>query len=1069
MEFRILGPIEVRGVTERARLGGAKQTALLATLIVQANHLTSVEQLIDSIWADSPPAGAMATVHTYVSRLRRAFDAVAEDGGKRIVTRPTGYLLKTEPNELDLDVFRRHVQYGRRAADSGDFEAAASELRTGLALWRGLALVDVASELLQRNEVPRLTEEWLAALERRIGIDLELGRHTDLIGELRNLTAAHPLREQFWGQLMLALYRAGRQAEALTVYQDVRRLHAEEMGLDPGPELQNLHNAILTNAPELDRPGPVVPAHTGPTTPRPVQLPPDIAGLVGRSVVANHVSDLLTAGVQRSATPMVVLSGLPGVGKTALATHIAHRLRPRFPDGQLYVNLRGYAQAEPVTPADVLARFLRALGLAPDLVPLDVDEQSALYRSMLADKKVLVVLDNANAAEQVRPLLPAEAGCAVLITSRDSLSGLTAIEGATRFSLDALSANDAVALLGAVIGDVRVFAEPTAAEELAKLCGHLPLALRIAAANLSARNELSLTGYVEELQQGNRLAALAVEGDERSAVRAAFDLSYSHLPAETAVLFRRLALVPGPDFTAYVAAALLDTGLADARRVLGQLAAASLVQDSENGRYQLHDLLRYYAVQRGEAEDAAGDRAAALERLYSFYFQATRAASDIIEPVRDSPTGPARLPEVVLPEFADRAEASAWVEQEDRNLHAAVNHAADNEPDPYAFHIADAMTSPLALAPRFGEWVTVSQVGLRAAEQCGDREGIAIMLVSLGHAYNTVGQAKAAIETLDRALELYNELDQPRLQLTCHHTLGVTFLWMGRLKPAVEHLTVAQDLSTRLDYPYYRNSSVHGLAMARRYLGELDAALELLTQSLKFGAENGDPYGLANWRFGLGLTYRDLGRFDEAMEQMSETLQAYEQMNNNFGISRCLVGLGSTYAQQGRTEQALTATRRGLLLARQVKHRRTEVDALNVLGRLNLELDDVADAERNFRAALVAAESMGPYMFGRIEAKLGLAEVTGRHGDWDAARQHAGSAVAAVKTSGFRLHEAAVQLTQARIDQATGDSQTAAQRCQGVLAVCRETGQRTWAARARDMLDGIERLDDTTDRGGYRS
>jgi tetratricopeptide (TPR) repeat protein len=257
--------------------------------------------------------------------------------------------------------------------------------------------------------------------------------------------------------------------------------------------------------------------------------------------------------------------------------------------------------------------------------------------------------------------------------------------------------------------------------------------------------------------------------------------------------------------------------------------------------------------------------------------------------------------------------------------------------------------------------------------------------------------------------------------------------------------------------------------MARRYFGELTAALELLTQSLKFGAENGDPYGQANWRFGLGLTYRDLGRFDEAVEALSETLEAYEQMSSNFGIARCLVGLGSTYALQGLTEKALTATRRGLVMARQVKHRRTEVDALNVLGALNLELDDVADAERNFRAALVAAESMGPYMFGRIEAKLGMAAVTGRLGDWDAARQHAGSAVAAVKTSGFRLHEAAAQLTQAGIDQATGDSDTAARRCQGVLAVCRETGQRHWAARAAAMLDRIGRLDDTTDRGGYRS
>ncbi|HEY4019681.1 MAG TPA: BTAD domain-containing putative transcriptional regulator [Pseudonocardiaceae bacterium] len=1069
MEFRILGPIAVLGRTARARLGGAKQTALLATLIVRANHLTSVEQLIDSVWAESPPAGAITTVHTYVFRLRRAFDEVAEDGGSRIVTRPAGYLLRVEPEELDLDVFRKHVQYGRRAADAGEFEAAASELRAGLALWRGPALADVPSELLQRNEVLKLTEERLGALERRIGIDLELGRHTDLVGELRGLTAEYPLREQFWGQLMLALYRSGRQAESLNVYQEVRKLHAEEIGIDPGPELQSLHNAILSNEPSLDRPAPVVTVHTAPKMPQPVQLPTDIVGLVGRATVANHVSELLTAGAQRNATPIVVLSGLPGIGKTALATHIAHRLRPRFPDGQLYVNLRGYAQAQPVTPADVLARFLRALGLAPDLVPLDVDEQSVLYRSMLADKKVLVVLDDANAAEQVRPLLPAEPGCAVLVTSRDSLSGLTAIEGATRFTLDALSTTDSISLLGSVIGDIRVVAEPAAADELARLCGHLPLALRIAAANLSTRNEVSLSEYVAELQQGNRLAALAVEGDDQTAVRAAFDLSYSQLPQEAAFLFRQLGLVPGPDFNAYSAAALVDTGLANADQLLGQLLAASLVQDIGPERYQLHDLMRYYAVQRGAAEDSPAVRDSALERLRSLYFQATSAASNIIEPVRDPPAGPARLPEVVLPEFADRAAASAWVELEDRNLHALVNHAAENGPNPYAWHIADAMTSPLALAPRFGEWVTVSQTGLRAAEQAGDREGEGIMLISLGHAYNTTGRVDLAIEILSRALTLYQELDQPRRQLVCYHTLGMSFLWMGRLTPAVEDLTASLELSTRLNYAYYRNSSVHGLGVAHRYLGQLDTALEQLTQSLKFGAENGDPYGQANWMFSLGLTYWDLGRFDEAVEQLTETLNTYEQINNDFGISRCLVGLASAYAQQERTETALTTARRGLLLARQVKHRRTEVDALNVLGGLYVELDDLTQAKENFRAALVAAESMGPYLFGRIEAKIGLAAVAGRVSDWDTARQHAGSAMAAVRASGFRLHEAAALLALAQIDQATGDIDAAAKRCDAALAVCRETGQRAWAKRARKMLDGIGRLDDTTDRGGYRS
>ncbi|MGH3800129.1 MAG: BTAD domain-containing putative transcriptional regulator [Pseudonocardiaceae bacterium] len=1045
-------------MTAPVQLGGPKQIALLATLMVQANHLTSVEQLIDSIWADTPPTGAMATVHTYVSRLRRAFNAVETDGGQRIVTRPNGYLLRIEPNELDLAVFRGHVMHGRRAADAGQLQEAATELNTGLRLWRGPPLVDVSSEMLHRNEVPRLTEERLSALERRIAVDLELGRHGDLIAELRALTAENPLREQFWAQLMLALYRSKRQGEALAVYQWVRALHVEQIGLDPGPELQNLHAEILSNAPSLAapaEPAPVSPKLAPQTMPAPSQLPTGI-GLVGRKSIVNRVSALLSPRSERDATPVVVLSGLPGIGKTALATHIAHKLRPQFPDGQLYVNLRGYALAEPVTPTSVLARFLRALGLPPDRMPLDLDEQAALYRSLLADKQMLVVLDNASTAEHVRPLLPAGPRCAVVITSRDSLSGLTALDGATRFTLDVLPPADALCLLSALIGDARVLVEPAAAEELAELCGYLPLALRIAAANLATHVHVSLSNYVADLRAGNRLAALAIEGDEQTGVRAAFDLSYAALSPDGARLFRYLTLVPGPDFTAYAAAALLGTRRDHAHQLLSHLTATNLVQDSGPGRYQFHDLLRYYALQRSKSEDVQWERDHALERLYSLYFQTTCAASAIIEPLRSAPEPPTSLPSVGLPTLADRAAAVAWTEQEDRNLQAAVNHAAEHGPAPFAWHLADAMTSPLALTTRFAEWVSVTQTGLRVALDCGDQPGEAIMRLSLGHAYNTTGHLEPAVDQLSRALVLYRFLDRPLYQVPCHYAMGMSYLWTGWLDKAVEHLNATLDLSTRLTFSRYQANAVHGLGIARRYLGELPLALEQLTQSLKIGTADSGVYDQATWRFSLGLTYRDLGRFDEAVEQLTETLRGYEQLDNAFGISRSLIGLASTYLEMGQLETALTTARRGLSLSRQVKHSRTEADALNVLAAVFENLDRLAEAKQHHEAALTVADGMGPYLYGRIEAQIGLASVSRRLGQWEAAQHHAEAALASIRGSGFRLHEGKALLTQALIKLDIRDLDAAVEHCNNALAVCRMTGQRAGEMRTLQLLDQIK-------------
>ncbi|HET6500962.1 MAG TPA: BTAD domain-containing putative transcriptional regulator [Amycolatopsis sp.] len=1050
MEFRILGPTEVIGPTGRTQLRATRLNALLATLILQSPRVVSVDQLLGSLFgADSPTAAA--TIHTYVSRLRRVLDGVEPGGGERILTRQAGYLLRIEPGELDLDVFRGEIERGRREAAAGRWPEAAEAYASGLTLWRDSALVDVSSDGLRTTEAPRLDEERLSALERRIAADLELGRHDDLVSELRALTTDHPFREQFWAQLMRALYRGGRAAEALEVYQRARRLHVDELGIEPGPELQRVHQAILANDGSLARAEtPAAPA----AMPAPAQLPPDIAGFVGHDALRARARELL-AGDARGGTPLVVVSGLPGVGKTTFATHVAHELRHRFPDGQLYVNLRGYADVPPVTADSVISRFLRSLGVPPDRIPFDPDEQTALYRSALAGKRVLIFLDNASSADHVRPLLPADPGCALLVTSRDELAGLTALQGATRLALDVLPPADAHALLREVVGDERVDAETGAVAELARLCGGLPLALRIAAANLAGRPHLGIGAYTARLAAGDPLAGLSIKGDDQAAVRAAFDLSYAALKPDEARLFRYLGLVPGPDFTAHGAAALTDTSLAHARQLLDHLKIANLVQDRGPDRYQFHDLLRRYAVQQCTSMDSRQDRDTALKRLLSLYFQATSDASKTIEPVRPRPEPPRDHAPVAVPDLTGKADALAWLDQEFTNLMAALTHAAEHGPYSFAWPLADALSAPLALSTRFADWVSTAQAGLRAALADGVPHGEAAMRMGLGYAYNTTGLQDLAITEFGRALSLYRELDQPMHQVLCHYPMSMAFLWTGRLSNAIEHLHATLDLATRLDSTYYEANAVHGLGLAHRYLGDLGTALEELISSLEIGERTENAYAQAVFRLGLGLTYRDLGRFDEALAELTETLSVFAGMNNAFGESRALNGIASVHIGLDALPDALEAAERALEKSRRINHRRTETDALNVLATIRHRQGRLPEALDGHDSARAVAETMGPYACGLIEATIGLAAVTHELGDPGEARGHAEEALKIIDESGFRLHRGAALIALAQIEADLGDLVSANEHCTEALAVCRDTGQRPGEARARHLLDRI--------------
>jgi DNA-binding SARP family transcriptional activator len=571
-EFRVLGPLEVTCAGRAVPIGAGKQRVVLAALLLRAGETVSVDRLIEHLWHDRQPAGARDTLYAYVMRLRKALVA----GGlpaRLIQTAASGYTIEVEPASLDLHRYRDLVGRAAPAATAGDLAAEAALLRGALDLWRGEVLANVPSESLVQEMAP-LLEERLQVWERRVDVDLRLGRAGELVGPLRALVEEHPARERFWAQLMLALYRSGRQAEALDAYRTVSTFLADELGVDPGADLRSTHRAILIG----EEAGVV----SRPTT-TPTQLPPAPPDFVGRADLVDRVCALLSGD---RASAAVTVSGSPGVGKSALALRVAHRLSGRFPDGQLYADLG--AEEQP------LPRFLGALGVPPDRVPAAPDEQERLYRSRLAGRRVLVVLDNAAAADQVRPLLTGDPACPVLVTSRHTLPTLAAFHGARPVPVDVLTPAEARYLLGGMLGDDVVAAEPAAVAELARLCEYLPLALRIAAARLITRPWPRVADYVLELRADDRLSALAIDGDTGS-VRAAIDDSYTALDPDLRRFFRQLSLIPAGELTLRAVAALAGVGADQARRRLDRLASVNLLQHSAAGRYRFRALIREYA------------------------------------------------------------------------------------------------------------------------------------------------------------------------------------------------------------------------------------------------------------------------------------------------------------------------------------------------------------------------------------------------------------------------------------------------------------------------------------------
>jgi DNA-binding SARP family transcriptional activator len=1059
MEYRVLGPVEVLADGRPVAIGGPKPRSLLVLLLLNAGRVVPTSQVIEALWGGRPPMSGATRVQGVVSQLRASF-ARAGVTSSPIATRRPGYLLTVGDGELDLEVFERRCGDGRAQAASGDLEAAAAVYRAGLELWRGPALTGVDAAFAEA-EAARLEERRLAAVEELTEVELALGRHAGLVGELTALVARYPLRERLRERLMLALYRSGRQAEALAVYREGHRLLVEELGLEPGPDLQRLQQAILTGDPGLlDAPTARVdgaPAQPSPAV-TPSQLPADVAGFVGRAGDLRQLDALLPERGARAETALgvAVVAGMAGVGKTALAVHWAHQVADQFPDGQLYLDLRGYATTPQLRPIEGLRQLLHGLGV--DEVPADLEEAAGLYRSVTAGRRLLLLLDNAASADQVRSLLPGSPDCLVAVTSRDRLAGLVATHGARRLVLGPLHPKEAEALLGEVVGATRIEAEPEAAAELAMACAHLPLALRIAAANLADDPEQPISGQVATLRVGDRLAALEIEGDPDAAVRAAFGASYQRLAAPERQLFRLLGLVPGPHFTASAAAALVGPNAGDMGQSLDRLAAAHLVDRYVPGRYRLHDLLRLYAAERAQEIDS-GERAAATGRLLELYVIGADEAARLLYPEMLRLPSPGDAGPLGRAPFPGRGQALAWLDLEAPNLLAAVRHAADHGPRLLAFRLADTLRGYFWLRVPAASWQDVaSAVGSAAAAE-GDLHAQVAAALSLGDLHWNRNRYPEAIEHYTEAVRHSQEVGWSEGEAVALDRLGLAHWRSGQLQPAATYLTRSLAVARRTGSRAGQMSVLGNLAGVSAELGMLQQAAEQFTAALALKPEPATGAGLLD---GLGEVSYNRGRLDQALDHLTEALGRFREIGYRGGQSDALRNLAGVHTDAGRYDQALELAGEALELARQIGIQPLEAGALKALGDTEQRMGRHRAALQRYEQAWQLAHEA--HARGQeVDAMVGLATAN-RHLDrLDQATEHAMQALELAREAGYRIVEGHAGSALAEIQLACGRPGQAVEHAREALAVHRETGHRLGEARTLRVLGRAIRRTKGTD------
>ena len=943
---------------------------------MRANRVISRGELVDAVWGQDPPASAEGGIYTYVAGLRRVIEPnrSLRGPGRVLVSSGAGYVLHLVPGQPDAVAFEQDLGRARQLRKAGDAAGAVVALNSALSLWRGIAFAGVPGPFAETERV-RLGELRSAAAEERADVLLSLGRHEEVVPDLTAMVTDHPLRERMRGLLMIALYRCGRHAEALRVFAEGRRVLAEELGIDPGGDLSRIHQQVLTMDPALSVPNGLAirgtsasppsdeDAGTGPApdggqrrprpedrrTPVPAQLPLDAPGFSGRreelSILramlpakpvapgetatpgqhdaSQHDASQQDSGQQDSGqtVPIVVISGTAGTGKTALAIRFGHQVAKRFPGGQLYVNLRGLdPSTPPMEPSEALRFFLDSLGVPPHRIPPGTEARSALFRSLLDGRQMLIVLDNARNVAQVRPLLPGAPGSLVVVTSRNELTGLVAAEGAVPLTLDVLGDTEAYEMLARRLGQDRVAAEPAAADEIIAACARLPLALGIAVGRAAGRPKRPLTELAAELHDARgRLDALEA-GDAVTNVRAVLSWSYDQLSEPAARMFRLLGVHPGPDISLSAAASLAGMPRADAGAALRELTRTHMVAEYLPARFTFHDLLRAYAADQAERQDPEPERRAAVHRVLDHYLHTAMAASNRFSPFRSPPQLAGPQPGVLPADVADKEQAMAWFDAEVPVLLALVAYADANEFDSHAWQI------PWTLGPFFnrrGRWqdyTATQQTALAAASRLGDTLALAHAHHLLGHVQSQAGAYDEADPNFRRALDEFRELgDRANEAVVLNGLAGM----LEKQERYPEALAVALDALRMLKavgHWWTQATLENGVGWLYAHMGQYDRALTHCQRALSLHRDSGHRGGTADTLDSLGYVYLHLGDIAQAKAHYTRAIEAYREIGAPFGEGNSLSGLGDALLAEGDREAARAAWRESVAILDRLPH-----------------------------------------------------------------------------------------------------------------------------------------------------
>ncbi|MEV4411220.1 BTAD domain-containing putative transcriptional regulator [Catellatospora sp. NPDC049609] len=953
MEFRLLGPVSAHDGGQPVPLGGAKPKALLAALLLEHGRVVATGSLVDILWGDDPPDTARALIQTYVSTLRRAL--ARHGAGDVITTASPGYVARVDPDTLDSAVFARLLGEGRAAAAAGDHPRAAALLRRAGELWTGPALSGLEDSGLAA-EAARLDGLRTAAVEERIAAEIAAGQWGHLAGELTVLVGRHPTNERLRGQLMTVLYRLGRQAEALACYREAREALIEELGVEPGAELTALHHAILRGETEQLA---ASPEQAGPGTVRPVpaQLPPVPADFTGRAAELGALTAALRPAGGAPATQ--IIAGPGGTGKSTLAVAVGHRLAEDFPDGQLYAELRGMSDA-PADPGEVLARFLRALGVEQAQLPEGTGERADLYRTLLAQRRMLIVLDDAVSEQQVRPLLPGRPGCAVVITSRDRLAGLS---GTTLTDLRVLDEEEALLLLRRLAGDARVDEDVEAARRITAYCGNLPLALRIVSARLAGRRALPLKPLADRLADESRRLNHLSAGDV--GVRSSIELSYRALDPQTRSTLRRLGWFGVPDFSPWVVSWLVETSLAAAEELVEQLVDAHLVEfigvDRMGGlRYRLHDLIRLYARECAALEEPADDLAEAVARaLRGWLALIHRTAAD-------SPPAEIRWRRPMRPhDVADELTALViadpwdWFEAEQSALASGVERALALGLHDLVCEFASARNASAFMgAGRFDTRTRVIEAALTAARRAGKPHDEAVILTELGQLRYDQDRYTEARQHFRASLSLFRELGDPPGQAAALAGLGIACREPGRFAEGVHFLDQAAALLEQAGDDIGIGYSRRIAGSVRLELGDYPGALADLNASLAAYRRAGSRLGEGHTLRTLGLYHRARDEWAQAEQRCDESVAIFHELGDELMEAYAVRALAKTHLRQGRPDEALPRLEWALSISHTMGDRWGQGATLRVLGQLHLAQDRLDLAEACLDAARDIWQSM---------------------------------------------------------------------------------------------------------------